>query len=339
MRAYVIEKYIRPSELKPVNDAPEPQPGSNQLLVDVYSAGLNYFDILQVQGKYQNQPPFPWTPGVEFAGVIAANSPTPDGCKLKPGDRVFGSMQGAYADKIACDYRAVYKMPASMTFDEASSLTITWPTSYEGLVGRAELKAAEWVLVHAAAGGVGLVAVQIAKALGAKVIATAGSADKLEVCKRLGGADEVINYRDAGWQKQVMDITKGKGVDVVYDPVGLIQQSLKVIAWKGRVVVVGFAAGAIEKIPMNLVLLKNISIVGLHWGAYISREPARVPEVWAALMALYESGKLKPIIYSEVFSFESLPQGLKAIADRQTWGKAVLRIKEEHSESTPKAKL
>ncbi|KAG8990816.1 hypothetical protein FRB90_001600, partial [Tulasnella sp. 427] len=275
--------------------------------------------------KYQLQPPFPWVPGTEFAGTISSAA---EGCPFKVGDRVFGAGQGAYAEKVCCDWRALQKIPDGMSFDEAASLTITWPTSYEALVGRAELKRGEWVLVHAAAGGVGLIAVQIAKALGAKVIATAGSADKLDVCKRYG-ADELVNYRSDDWQKKVMEITGGKGVDVVFDPVGLVQKSLKIIAWKGRIVVVGFAAGSIEKIPMNLVLLKNISLVGLHWGAYLKNEPKRVPVVWKELLELYQRGALKPILYSKIFPLESLPAGLAAIEDRSSYGKVIVKIRDD----------
>ncbi|KAG9098466.1 hypothetical protein FS749_003752 [Ceratobasidium sp. UAMH 11750] len=234
---------------------------------------LNFFDILQSQGKYQNQPPFPFVLGAEFAGVIANSSPIPKGCPFKPGDRVFGSGQGAYAERVAAKWHSLHPIPAGFGFEQAAGLFVTWPTSYEALVGRAQLQPGEWCLgkyLHAAAGGVGLAAVQIAKALGAKVIATAGTEEKLQVCKCLGGADEVLDYTKPGWQKQVLKLTNGKGVDVIYDPVGLIKDSLKCIAWKGRALVVGFAAGQIEKLPMNLVLLKNISIVGVHWGAYMS---------------------------------------------------------------------
>ncbi|KAG9045968.1 hypothetical protein FS837_005326 [Tulasnella sp. UAMH 9824] len=270
MKGYLITEYIKPASLK-LQDIPEPvAKRPNDVIVEVHSGGLNYFDILQVQGKYQNQPPFPW----------------------------------------------------------AASLTITWPTSHEALVGRGQLKPGEWVLVHAAAGGVGLVAVQIAKALGGKVIATAGSQDKLDVCKQYG-ADALVNYRSDDWQKQVMQITGGKGVDVVFDPVGLVQKSLKVIAWKGRIVVVGFAAGSIEKIPMNLVLLKNISLVGVHWGAYLKREPKQVPVVWKELLELYQKGALKPVLYSKIFPFEALATGLAAIEDRSSYGKVILKIKED----------
>ncbi|TDL26269.1 alcohol dehydrogenase [Rickenella mellea] len=339
MRAFVINKYAHPSQQHLSTDAPPPKPGPDDVVVDVYSAGLNFFDILQSQGKYQHQPPFPFVLGSELAGKIADDSPIPKGCPFKRGDRVFGSGQGAYADNIATSWRSLVPLPRKMTFDQGAGLFVTWPTSYEALVGRAGLKRGEWVLVTASAGGVGLAAVQLAKALGAKVIAAAGSPAKLEVSKRHGGADYVVDYTEPDWQKQVLKITGGKGVDVVYDPVGRIRECLKCIAWKGRAVVVGFAGGEIEKLPMNLVLLKNISIVGIHWGAYTKFEPQHIPIVWKALIELFESDRVKPVTYSEVFPLENLAAGLDAIEKRKTWGKAIVRIREEDGSATERAKL
>ncbi|KZT26753.1 alcohol dehydrogenase [Neolentinus lepideus HHB14362 ss-1] len=329
MRAFVLKSYAHPSKLSLTTDFPEPKAGPQDVLVDVYSGGLNFFDILQCQGKYQNQPPMPYVLGAEFAGRVSANSPIPKGCKLKPGDRVFGAAQGAFGEKLATPWTNILPIPDNISFDQAAGLFVTWPTSYEALVGRAQLKSGEWVLVTASAGGVGIAAVQIAKALGAKVIAAAGSQVKLNVSKEYGGADFGVDYTKPNWQQEVLQITGGKGVDVIYDPVGLIQDSLKCIAWKGRALVVGFAAGAIEKLPLNLVLLKNISIVGIHWGAYTKKDPEHIPKVWKDLIALLSSGRVKPVVYSEVFPFERLPDGLVAIEKRQTWGKAVVRIRDE----------
>lgn len=168
-------------------------------------------------------------------------------------------------------------------------------------------------------------------ALGAKVIAAAGSADKIEVAKKYGGADYGVNYSNEGWQKEVLKITGGKGVDVIYDPVGLINASLKCIAWKGRAIVIGFAAGTIEKVPMNLVLLKNVSLVGLHWGAYTIKEPSRVPVVWKELLDLFASGRAKPVTYTETWTLEKLAEGLGALERRETWGKAVVKVREDDS--------
>lgn len=167
-------------------------------------------------------------------------------------------------------------------------------------------------------------------ALGAKVIAAAGSASKIEVAKKFGGADYGVNYSTPGWQKEVLKITGGKGVDVIYDPVGLINDSLKCIAWKGRALVIGFAAGTIEKVPMNLVLLKNVSLVGLHWGAYTQKEPSRIPVVWKELLDMFASGTVQPVTYTETWPLEKLSEGLGALERRETWGKAVIRVREEN---------
>lgn len=331
MRAFVIESYAHPSKISLTSDFPDPKPGPRDVLVDVYSGGLNFFDILQCQGKYQNQPPMPFVLGMEFAGRISSNSPIPNGCSFKPGDRVFGGAQGAFGEKVAVPLNNILPIPDNISYDQAAGLYVTWPTSYEALVGRAVLKSGEWVLVTASAGGVGIAAVQLAKALGAKVIAAAGSRAKLEVSKNFGGADFGVDYTKPGWQQEVLNITGGKGVDVIYDPVGLIKDSLKCIAWKGRALVVGFAAGSIEKLPLNLVLLKNISIVGIHWGAYAKNEPAHMSKVWQDLMELMSSGRVKPVVYSEVWPFDRLADGLVAIEKRQTWGKAVVRIREDDS--------
>jgi len=187
------------------------------------------------------------------------------------------------------------------------------------------------VLVTASAGGVGMAAVQIAKALGAKVIAAAGSDVKLEVSKQYGGADYAVDYSKPDWQKQVLKITGGKGVDVIYDPVGLIRDSLKCIAWKGRAVVVGFASGQIEKLPLNLVLLKNVAVIGIHWGEYLRKEPARVPKVWEGIFQILSSEKVTPVVFQEVFPLEKLADALCALENRKTWGKVVVRIKDESS--------
>ena len=338
MRAFVVDELRHPSKIALSRDVPEPTPGPGQVLVDVYSAGLNFFDILQAQGKYQNKPPLPFILGTEFAGRISQKSPIPDGCPFKRGQRVFGAQQGAFADTIATTWDRLIPLPDNISFDQGAGLYVTWPTSYEALVGRAELKAGETVLVTAAAGGVGIAAVQIAKALGATVIAAAGSQGKIDVAKQYGGADYGINYSTPGWQKKVLEITKGKGVDVIYDPVGLINDALKCIAWKGRTLVIGFAGGTIEKVPTNLVLLKNVSIVGLHWGAYTQKEISRVPVVWKEILEMFASGRVRPVTFTEIYSLEKLVDGLDALEKRSTWGKAVARIREEET-SAAKPKL
>ena len=204
-------------------------------------------------------------------------------------------------------------------------------TSYAALVMRAKIQAGDWVLVHAAAGGVGLAAVQIAKALGATVVATAGTKHKLDVAKSFG-ADHGVDYRDENWPDAVKALTpNGRGVDIVYDPVGLIDKSMKCIGWCGRLVVIGFAGGAIEKIATNRILLKNISVMGLHWGAYVRNEPEVIAEVWEGLFKLFESGKVRGTNYTdkEYVGLEQVPEALKALGARETWGKVVVKVPQD----------
>ncbi|KAF0343701.1 NADP-binding protein [Gigaspora margarita] len=326
MKAIVISKLLKTiDELEVDLNAPEPELKENQILVEIKASALNYFDILQSQGKYQIKPPLPFILGSEFAGVVLAVHPTVNN-KVKPGDKVFGCGQGCFAERIAVDIKNILPLPDGMSFEEASGLFVTCPTSYTALVVRAKLQKDEWCLVHAAAGGVGIAAVQIAKALGAKVIATCGSKEKLDIAKKFG-ADYGVNYNDKDWQKQVLQITGKHGVDVVYDPVGLVQASHKFIAWSGRILVVGFAGvgETLEKAPTNLILLKNSSVIGVHYGTYTKYDPERVIEVWNDLFKLFAEKKLKPVIYKNVYhGLHNVKHGLKAIANRETYGKVVV---------------
>lgn len=326
MKALVITEYAHPSKIQLTRDAPEPvpTPGSDELLIDVHSTGLNFFDILQSQGKYQTQPPRPFVLGAEFAGTVAA---APPGSPYKPGDRVFGSSQGTFGERVVAKPINVLPLPDALSFDQGAGLFITYPTSYEALVGRGKLRAGEWLLVLAAAGGVGMAAIQIGKVLGARVIACA-SPSKLDVARTIGGADFVVDYTKDGWQKEVLKITSGRGADLVYDPVGRIRDALKCTVWGGRALVVGFAGGQIEKLPLNLVLLKNVSIIGIFWGSYQKNNPKRVGETWTELLELLASGRLKPVVYSGSYTLETLTQGLQDLEDRRTWGKAVVRVRE-----------
>ncbi|KAG0326099.1 hypothetical protein BGZ99_010154 [Dissophora globulifera] len=325
MKAIVIEKALTSVDQMTVQTLPDPVAKKGEVVIDVKAAGLNFFDILQVQEKYQIKPPYPYIPGAEFAGVITEIHPEAK-TTFKVGDRVFGSTQGCYAEKIACSPKGLLPIPKNISFEQASGLFITYPTSYGALAVRAQLKAGEWCLIHAAAGGVGLCAVQIAKALGAKVIATAGSQDKIDLALK-NGADYGINYRDKDWAAQVLKITGGHGADVVYDPVGLINESLRCSAWCARVLVVGFAAGTIEKIPANRVLLKNVSIVGVHWGAYAKYDPATMAKVWKELLDLFAEERLVPVVYEKIYQgLDSVKTGLNDLASRKTYGKAVVNI-------------
>ncbi|KAJ6586955.1 NAD(P)-binding protein [Mycena vulgaris] len=330
MRAFVIHELAHPSKITLTPDWPVPKLAEDHIMVDVYSTGLNFFDILQAQGRHQTKAALPFVLGSEFAGKVSEGFPLPAGCRFKPGDRVFGATLGSYADKVAVPLGSLMPLPDTLSFDQGAGLFVTWPTSYEALVGRAMLQPGEWVLVTAAAGGVGLAAVQLAKGLGAKVIAAAGSPDKLDIAKKYGGADYTVDYTKPGWQKDVLKITNGKGADVIYDPVGMVTDCLKCIAWKGRAIVVGFAAGTVEKVPMNLVLLKNISLVGIHWGAYAVREPGHMASVYKAFLDLLSSGRVSPpVVYKQTYTLDTLADGLGALENRQTWGKVIVRVKEE----------
>jgi len=336
MRGIQISQYVSgPTDLQ-VTDLPDPLPNTEQYTIAIHATATNFFDLLQIRGKYQNQPPLPWVSGSEFSGVITAvpSSPSrnPSGAhKFRVGDKVFGAAQGGYATKVCAKEEQLRPVPKGWSHFEAAGLFVTMPTSYAGLVTRCRVQPGEWVLVHAAAGGVGLAAVQIAKALGATVVATAGTAHKLEVAKRFG-ADHLIDYRDEGWPLKVKALTpQGRGVDVVYDPVGLVEKSIKCIAWNGRLLVVGFAGGPIEKVATNRILLKNIAVMGVHWGAYALNEPERVVEVWDELFKLFDSSKVRGTNFmdKEYVGLESVPEALKSLGERGTWGKVVVKVPQE----------
>ncbi|KAK0669312.1 thioredoxin reductase [Cercophora samala] len=331
MKGIQLSAYVKaPGELK-VTELADPKPAADEYLIEVHAAATNFFDILQIQGKYQHQPPFPWVSGAEFAGVVLATPSGSKNPKFPVGSKVFGATQGSYATKCVAKEVSMLPVPKGWSFNQASGLFVTAPTSYGALVLRAGVKAGDYVLVHAAAGGVGLAAVQVAKAYGATVIATAGTARKLEVAKSFG-ADHVVDYRDENWPQIVKKLTpKGRGVDIVYDPVGMVDKSTKCIAWNGRILIVGFAAGTIEKVAMNKVLLKNISLVGIHWGMYEKMETASVPKVWEGIMKLIAEGKFRGTEFTdkEFVGLESVPDALKALGSRETWGKVVVKIPQE----------
>ncbi|KAJ5890631.1 uncharacterized protein N7473_006859 [Penicillium subrubescens] len=334
MRAVQVKEYVKgPLDLT-VTEVPTPTPSADKYLIEIHSAGTNFFDILQIQGKYQHQPPLPWVGGSEFAGIIAAVPTAASSPRFRVGDRVFGATQGAYATHVLAPEASLLPVPEGWSFEDAAGLFVTAPTSYGALVHRAGVKAGDWVLVHAAAGGVGLAAVQIAKAKGATVIATAGTQRKREIASQFG-ADYVVDYTDKAWPEQVKKLCathrqgNGKaGVDIVYDPVGMIEASLKCVAWNARLLVIGFAAGKIEKVALNRVLLKNVSLVGLHWGMYAKHETEAVDAVWKGIFDLVAQGKFKGTAFSdESFNgLETVPKALKALGGRETWGKVVVNV-------------
>ncbi|GES57807.1 alcohol dehydrogenase [Aspergillus terreus] len=343
MRAIQVKEYVKgPMDLQ-VSTLPTPSPSANEYLIEIHSAGTNFFDLLQIQGKYQHQPPLPWIGGAEFAGTVLAlpTSKTPATARFKIGDRVFGATQGAYATHVLAAEHTLLPVPNGWSFADAAGLFVTAPTSYGGLVHRAGVQAGDWVLVHAAAGGVGLAAVQIAKAKGATVVATAGTARKRQIARDYG-ADYVVDYRDKAWPEAVKKLCaqhrKGNGaagVDIVYDPVGMIEASLKCVAWNARLLVIGFAAGAIEKVALNRVLLKNVSIVGLHWGQYARFEKETVGAVWQGIFDLVAQGKFRGTAFTDedFVGLESVPRALQALGSRGTWGKVVVKVIDDDAKS------
>jgi NADPH2:quinone reductase len=322
MRAVVVDRFMEPAELR-VREAPAPALLPGCLRVEVRAAGCNFFDILMVQGRYQVKPPFPFVPGAEIAGVVREVGAGARGFSV--GDRVLASAGlGGFAEEAVVPARGSYALPEAMSFEEGAALPIIYPTSYAGLVDRGALRAGETLLVHAAAGGVGLAAVQIGKALGARVLATAGGADKCEIALR-EGADVAIDYRAEDFVPRVMELTEGRGADVIYDSVGgeITDQSLKCIAWNGRLVIIGFASGKIPSIQANRILLKNIAVTGLHWGAHATKDPKRIPEVMDALFGLYGKGQIRPVIYAR-FPLDEVPAALAALGGRKTHGKVIV---------------
>lgn len=307
-----------------LQEQPDPTAPKGGVVVKISAAGLNFFDILSIAGQYQVKIPPPFTPGTEAAGTVVAVG---EGSQLSVGDRVIASsMKGAFAEQMATPDVGCLTIPKGMSDAQAAGFFINYQTSYFALHHRARLQEGETLLVHGGAGGCGLAAIQLGKAIGATVIATAGSPEKLEVCTK-AGADHVINYREDDFVPAVKSLTKGRGADVIYDPVGgdVFDRSTKCIAWCGRLIVIGFAGGRIPEIKVNRVLLKNIAIVGLHWGSYRLQAPQEIARVHGVLTELYEAGKISPTPYGD-FSLKQLPEALDALANRQSYGKVVLNV-------------
>lgn len=299
-----------------LDDVEQPTPADGQVLVKVRAAALNFPDVLMAMGTYQEKPPLPYIPGVELCGEV-----------VDTGQRVIGSPAGgpgAFAEYALMDAKSAFPAPEGLSDEKAAALYLTYQTGYVGLHRRAHIQPGEWVLVHAGAGGVGSAAIQLAKAAGARVIATAGGARKVEVCRQLG-ADHAVDYTADDFVQVVKDVTGGHGADIVYDPVGgdVFDKSRKCIAFEGRLVVVGFTSGRIPEAPANHLLVKNYSVVGLHWGLYRKHDPALFGMVHEQLTRLVEEGHIDPLV-SQALPLEEAPQALKALADRSTVGKVVL---------------
>jgi NADPH2:quinone reductase len=322
MKAIVCKEWGPPDSLA-LQDLPDLEPGPGQVAIDVRAAGVNFPDVLTVQGKYQVRPPLPFTPGNEFAGVVRALGEGVQGFKV--GDRVIGFTQtGAFAQQALAPAAALMPMPPGMDFDTAAAITLTYGTSHHAVVDRGQLKAGETMLVLGAAGGVGLAAIEIGKALGARVIAAASSTEKLDVC-RAHGADVLINYTTEDLREALKAATGGKGPDVIYDPVGgaYSEPALRSIAYRGRHLVVGFAAGDIPKLPWNLMLLKSASVVGVFWGDFARREPQANLAAMREMLGWMAEGKLKPLV-SKRYALAETAQALNDMAERKVTGKVVI---------------
>jgi NADPH2:quinone reductase len=316
MRAWRVHELGDPSNVMSLDEIDQPTPGEGQVLVKVRAAALNFPDVLMAMGMYQEKPPLPYIPGVELCGEV-----------VETGQRVIGSPSGgpgAFAEYALMDADAAWPAPEGLSDEKAASLFLTYQTGYVGLHRRANLQAGEWLLVHAGAGGVGTAAIQLGKAAGAKVIATAGGARKTEICTDLG-ADHVIDYTTEDFVPIVKEVTGGRGADVIYDPVGgdVFDKSRRCIAFEGRIVVVGFTSGRIPEAPANHLLVKNYSVVGLHWGLYRTMDPPRIGMVHEELVRLVDEGHVDPLV-GEVLPLDQAPQALAKLADRSTVGKVVL---------------
>lgn len=327
MRALVCHTLTGPQDLKLETQWPDPKAGAGEVLVEVKAAALNFPDVLMTRGLYQERPPLPFVPGLELAGVVAEVG---EGVtRFRPGDRVVAYSGQAVAEKAAARQEFVMPMPRTLDFVTASGLCLTYFTSYHALKQRAQLQPGETLLVLGAGGGVGTTAVDLGKVMGARVIAAASTDDKLEVARSLG-ADHLVNYATQDLRERIKEITGGAGVDVVYDPVGgpYTEPAVRSLAWKGRFLVIGFAAGEIPKLAINLLLLKGASLVGVFWGAFAKREPREQMQNVRELWDLLEAGRLRPVV-GQSYALEDGVKAFEALEGRQARGKVVIRICEQ----------
>ena len=322
----VLCKAFGPADTLVVEDVSSPEIKKNEVLLDVHAAGINFPDTLIIEGKYQFKPPFPFSPGGEASGVISAVGEKVS--HLKVGDRVMAlTGWGSCAEQIAVPAYNILPMPDAMDFTTAAAFSMTYGTAMHALKQRGALQAGETLLVLGASGGVGLAAIEIGKAMGARVIAAASSAEKLEVARQ-AGADELINYQDEDVRERLKTLTKGQGVDVIIDPVGgdMSETVLRSIAWNGRMLVIGFASGTIPSLPANLPLLKGAAVIGVFWGSFAQRQPQDNVANFQQLFAWFAEGKLKPLV-SQTFALEDTAQAINTLAARKAVGKLVIKVR------------
>jgi NADPH2:quinone reductase len=323
MKALLCTRYGTPDDLE-LADIPVPEPGPGEALVRIAAAALNFFDTLIIAGKYQSKPAMPFSPAAEFAGTVEKLGLGVSGIKV--GDRVLGyGTHGAAREYMTLAADRLVKIPDSVDFDRAAGLCVTYGTTLHALKDRARLKPGETLAVLGASGGVGLAAVELGKLMGARVIACASSAEKIEFARR-HGADDGIDYGKEDLKEALRRLTDGRGADVIYDPVGgpYSEAALRSIAWLGRFLVIGFAAGEIPKLPLNLVLLKGCDVLGVFWGSWIERDRAGHRANTEQLLAWCADGKLSSHVHA-VYPLKDAPAALKAIAARQVMGKVILR--------------
>jgi NADPH2:quinone reductase len=322
MRAVLCKEWGGPEKLV-VEEVPLPPIRAGAVRVAVEAAGINFADLLLVSGQYQEKPPLPFTPGSEAGGVITEVGAGVT--NFKTGTRVMAlTGGGAFAEEVVVDEARVFPISPKMDFASAAGFPVAYGTSHGALEWRARLQPNEWLLVHGAAGGVGLTAIEVGKAMGARVIACAGGAEKLEIARQ-HGADHLIDYSREDIRERVKGITGGRGVDVIYDPVGgdVFDASLRCIAWGGRIIIIGFASGRIPQVPANIALVKNIDVIGFYWGSYQKHRPELLRQSFSQLFRWFEEGKIKPHV-SHRLDLKEVPQAMGLLRDRKSTGKVVL---------------
>ena len=322
MKAVLCKEYGPPETLV-IEDVPSPEPGKGQVVLEVHAAAVNFPDVLIIENKYQFKPPLPFIPGTEVAGVVAQVGDKVS--HIQVGDKVMGfAFVGGYAQQMVVPAASCFPMPETFSFEEAAAFTMIYGTSYYALKQRGQLKAGETLLVLGASGGVGMAAVELGKLMGATVIAAGGNNEKLAVCKE-HGADHIVNYNDDDWKDQVKQLTNGNGADVIYDAVGgeYTKTALRCINWGGRLLIIGFASGDIPELAANLTLLKSSSVVGVFWGASLTKEPAANQENFKELFKWSMEGKIKPHVCA-TYPLEQVADAMNLLLQRKAVGKVVL---------------
>lgn len=328
MKAVLCKSYGPPENLV-MEEVPDLEPGENEAVVEVHAASLNFPDGLQIQGKYQFQPPMPFTPGSEIGGVIKSIGPGFEGFSV--GDRVMAIPGiGGLAEQVLVKADSVHKIPDNMDFKTAAGFAMVYTTSYHALKQRANIQPGETLLVLGASGGVGITAVELGKVMGAKVIAAASSDEKLQFIQETCQPDHLLNYSDGDLKEKVKELTNDRGADVIYDPVGgdLFDQSCRCINWNGRLLVIGFTSGRIPEYKANLALLKGSSMVGVFLGRFRKEEPAEYENNFNELLAMYEQGKLNPVV-TQTYAKEDFVEAFNVFTQRRAMGKVTVEFKSE----------